>query len=378
MNRWTRGFVMGSIGALCCSSGLLGAEPFMPWREMKNPVVSPQIVSDLTGRETNSLKDAAVYYAAGEKMFYIFFSDFFNGSDLVGIKTADWQTFTLVLNRKDGCSPDLVNYEGTYYITYQTGYGYELPGKTIWYTTSRDLGQWSEPIALASNLTGTTRSIDAATALHKGTCYLVWKFGHDPYMAKAPSITSQSWQALGGIQGGWAENYQFINLDGHWYVVATAENENDELAPVIITLKGDADQDAHWLDWRDRRMLSLPLESWNPKTPHNAVYLADWRAHDGFYYVIYCGQDACCVGNYGFRLGMARSTDLLTWYAPGDTTGESSAVVAMSQKPHLSAPPASLRHANPVNLQGRLIPLRQIPAFSGVLVAPQSARPLLR
>ena len=164
----------------------------------------------------------------------------------------------------------------------------------------------------------------------------------------------KNWEGLGYTKGGWAENYQLIRIDGKWHVVMTADMGDKGHAPVIAALKGNPDEDAYWTDWSDRRMLKLASESWNPKTPHNAVYLADWRRYDCYFYVIYCGQDGCCVGNYGFRLGMARSPDLQTWYKPGDTGGQGQVAIP-STKSCVPVSGKAQQKYQAFDLRGRLI-----------------------
>ena len=51
-----------------------------------------------------------------------------------------------------------------------------------------------------------------------------------------------------------------------------------------------------------------------------ALFIADWREHDGFFYTIfharYEGFDLN-RRNMGHRLGIARSSDMKTWEFPG-------------------------------------------------------------
>jgi hypothetical protein len=61
------------------------------------------------------------------------------------------------------------------------------------------------------------------------------------------------------------------------------------------------------------------VESFNTDNVANAAALYDWRANDGFFYLIYAGRTerATYLHRGWNRIGLARSKDLIHWQPAG-------------------------------------------------------------
>jgi hypothetical protein len=241
------------------------------------------------------------------------------------VKTRDFITFSDPLfiwgeGEKGYCSPDISKVGDTYYLTYQSwdGYPQENPkeNKQLFYAMSTDLETWTAPHRpLAKNLTEGNRAIDAALACHGGKWYLAWKELQTPQLATADSIDSATWKRLGNPWGAWLENAQFIRVDSRWHMVVTGK---PDCVQQLIPMAGNGDSESDWLNWGERKGLSIPQkQGFNENVVANASFLADWRRHDGHFYLIFCSRmPGAGERNLGFTLGIARSEDLEKWDCP--------------------------------------------------------------
>jgi len=289
---------------------------FIPWKSLRNPVVS---------LNNWILKDACMMHR--EEWFYLYFSAIFEdrGDErfhVTAVKTRDFQTFSEPLFLWSGpeaggrgfASPDLQLIDGTYYLTYctygETKNGLAPPVKNqLYYATSVDGETWDAHRPLVANLNRDIRAIDPTMTRVGNTWYVVWKQDQTPKIACSDAPDSTHWRMLGSPDAGYFENAQIISLEGRRHLLFSDNMHSPCLAP----LSDD------WLGWADRRRLDIPGEAWNTDVCANAAFIADWREHDGYFYAIYCGRtrgDWHSDGDY--RLGLARSRNLLTWRLPGD------------------------------------------------------------
>ena len=311
------------------------------WSSLKNPILTyPHW----------SIKDAAMAYRDGT--FYVFFSAFYLDSGMirshvVEVSTHDFKHYsTPLLNfdgRKDGwagmCSPDVEQAKGQYILTFNSWGDTEnqvaMPSRrdSLFYMTSRDLMHWSRRKPLATNLTVGQSAIDAAMAPTDHGYYLIWKErkGMTPQIAVArslegtfrlvkdghPKLLTKEGREDGLIH----ENYQFVHINGTWYLLTTDYTQPPpgkmalDPAPYLYRL----DPKSKWLKWTQGYKLNIPVEAFNPDNIANAAALYDWRRHDGYYYLLYAGRKD--EGSYAGRgwnsLGFARSKDLVHWTVAG-------------------------------------------------------------
>ena len=299
------------------------------WAKLRNPVLA---------YPDWSIKDASMLYEGGT--FYLFFSAFYHDRDMlrshvVEVTTTDFVTFSAPVFNWSGeesgwyglCSPDIKTTSDGYVLTYNSWGDTPNRPNQLLYATSHDLRAWDAHKDLASNLTTGKRVIDAAIAEAENACFLIYKDAkHQPQIAQASGIDAATWthvgQAVclprdGSVQVRGHENYEFLRIDGQWRLIST--NFPPHLT-WLYTMHDDGTQPEHWLDWRDGYPLDIPEEGFNTKDAHNAGFVADWRAHDGYFYLLYAGNTE--VESYARRghncLGLARSRDLLHWTVPGD------------------------------------------------------------
>jgi hypothetical protein len=238
------------------------------------------------------------------------------------------------------CSPDVQRLNGKYVMTFNS-WG-DKPGKPnqLFYITSDDLVHWTPRKTLGLNLTqaGNQRVIDAALAQADGGYYLVYKeqtpgIHSRPRMAFSTSLDGPFHYVGDGIvallmkdgkdNGFFHENYEFLQANGQWYMLATDYLHNslnhdkyDVQAPYLYALEPGS----HWLKWTGGYTLDLPQEKFNTESIANAAALYDWRKYDGYYYIIYAGRnDGQAYAKRGWnRIALARSKDLIHWSVPGE------------------------------------------------------------
>ena len=333
-----------SVLALSLAFASTGATParkpqFIDWRNLKNPVLS---------YSNWSVKDAAMAYR--ERTFYLFFSAFYPDRGqvrchVVEISTLDFKRYSAPVFDFDGdedgwlgmCSPDVQQLNGKYVMTFNS-WGHK-PGKPdqLFYIVSDDLVHWSLRKPLAWNLTevGDQRVIDAALAQADGGYYLAYK-EQTPGTPKRPRIAfSRSLDGPftyvrdglpdllmenGKDNGLLHENYEFVSIDSHWYMLTT-----DYLpqAPYLYR----QEPDSHWLRWTHGYAFAIPRETFNTDKVADASSLCDWRKFDGYYYLIYAGrtEDQTYLGRGWNQIGLARSKDLIHWSVPGEGPPDSNA-----------------------------------------------------
>lgn len=257
---------------------------------------------------------------------YVFFSAFFldEGRErchVSAVRTRDFLTYSEPLFIWSGveqglwglCSPNIGHLGDTFVLTYNSWGDQDGQPNQLFYATSRDLEHWDAHHPLARNVTRGKRAIDAALAWHKGMTFLVWKEDQTPRLAVAESFDASTWTRLGSLSG-WFENAELLSIDNVWHLLATGEGHR----PFLTRLSASPDRARNWLQWEGRMELQIPRESFNTHDPANAAFLADWRALDGYFYLLYAGntEGASHAGRGNNRLGLARSNDLKRWMVP--------------------------------------------------------------
>ncbi len=126
-----------------------------------------------------------------------------------------------------------------------------------------------------------------------------------------------------------AENQQFLMIDGVWRVLATGRHPEGPQcdspiytcnhAPFLFTVRGAAASLGDWIYWDEKTWLEVATEDWNTEMHANSAYLADWRHFDGWFYLFYAGSnDSDTFSGRGHgKIGVSRSRDLHTWYPAG-------------------------------------------------------------
>lgn len=300
--------------------------PFIDWGNLHNPILS---------YPNWSVKDVAMAYK--DSVFYVFFSAFYMDhgqirSHVVEVSTRDFRTFSEPIFNFDGeeegwigmCSPDVQFMDNEYVMTFNS-WG-DKPDKpdALFYMTSSDLAHWSSRKPLAAALTTNRRVIDAALARAEDGYYLIFKEGlknQKPRMAFGKSLDG----VFEFVQSGYPnllmkdgkdnglthENYEFIQIDGKWRLLATDYNPPH---PYLY-----AQDNSNWLNWTAGYQLNIPTEKFNTNNVDNAGALYDWRSHDGYFYFIYAGRDEneTYLKRGWNRLALARSKDLIHWSVAG-------------------------------------------------------------
>ena len=295
----------GLVFALVTFSDALNAQTFLNWKRLHNPVLS---------YSSWSIKDAAMAFQQGT--FYIFFSAFYqdNGkirSHVVEVSTQDFVTYSPPILDFDGqsdgwlgmCSPDVQNLGDIWELSFNSWGDNPKRPNQLFYMTSPDLVRWSSRHPLAANLTAGQSVIDlSVTRLGEGY-YAVWRQGLEDYPSKirirvaaAGSLTGP-WRfvdsgyatlkmASGKENGLIHENYELVQMGGALRLLSDDYRDDDE-GEYLYTL-GNNEQP---LMWRDGFELKIPVQGFNRMAHCFAATLYDWRKHDGYYYLLYAGNN---------------------------------------------------------------------------------------
>ena len=306
--------------------------PAVNWPHLRNPIVRSA---------DHAVKDAALVAVNG--MWFAAFSAVdAHGTWRVGIEHSrdlrGWSSMTFMPHDatvEGEASPDVVRApDGRLVITYQSFVHDGRGGLAkLYYRTTSDFVHFSAPHQLLRPVftSEADRLIDPALAWTPAGLLLGFKTGQDTQsfeLARSETGTlAGPWKLVGKpdirVFGDTIENYQFIQIDGRWKLLATS-NQLDR--PFLFDLAGDAHRPAGWLRWSAGRQLEIPQEAWNTGLgitgstfEHaNCAYLVDQRPRDGHFYVIY--EDASEMSSFGGQghgaLGLARSTDLVHWSVP--------------------------------------------------------------
>jgi hypothetical protein len=317
-------------------------EPFIDWAALRNPVL---------GLDDRRLKDQAVAYRDG--WFHLFSSTGFADDDPEAavkeqsfFRTRDFLTYEPF--RDDDLnppgrgigSPDLVVIDGVWWMVFQWP-DPEIPdNRRLFLSSSTDLVDWSAPMELVPDVLVDQSIIDGALIRRGGFFFLGFKWRQPQLFYVTRSETpalDQRWLAaeralapVDHVLSGFAENFQFIEIDGRLRMLATARDPEGVRCPNLFTCSHEpfiydvADGDGSHLDdwrlWDHKTQLRIPYEGWNPVMHANTGFLNDWREHDGFFYLSYSGSlDSESFEERGHdRIGLARSRDLVHWRLPGD------------------------------------------------------------
>lgn len=288
------------------------------WQKLSNPVLK---------HDYWSYKDPCMVWKDG--LFYLFFSVFSPGnrSQVMHLISEDLVTFSDPVflwgeNDSGYCSPDIQFIDGMYYLTYQSWDPRPEQQKShvkLWYSMSKDLVNWDvKHRQIAANLNVDQRAIDPGIAKHRDRWYCAWKQWQVPLIATADSLDSDNWELLGRFADAadTTENAQFFKVDGRWHVIYQSPNDGTK----IYRMQGSGDSVDDWRHWEDEDVTLPRQEGFNDFSQGGALFIADWREHDGFFYTIlharYMESDPENP-NMGHWLGIARSTDLRTWEFPG-------------------------------------------------------------
>jgi hypothetical protein len=306
------------------------------WSQLRNPILS---------YDTAAIRDTAIR-AGGGRWHVLFTSDVGTTPTwrIAGASTPDLRHWSppSVWPPQPGtagvASPDITEApDGTYVVTYQSdpADASAQAQDKLYYRTSHDLTRWSPPRRLMPSIHAapSDRLIDAALAWTRHGLILGYKYG----VLGGQQHFEVAWSPSGRVAGPWVpigrpditvygdtiENYEFLQIDGRWHLLATSNNLD---RPWLFTLTGNADDPQGWLQWSPGRELEVPLESWNRAVgipsvnfdQENAAYLCDARRVDGYFYLLYIGStELSTFGGWGHtKLGVARSRDLYVWEVP--------------------------------------------------------------
>ena len=302
----------------CVESGQIG-QASVPWDRLRNPVYS---------LPNAAVKDVAIRLVDGR--WRMLFSDVredpfrFRIGLTSSTDLTNWSTVDVWDDPKVGgvASPDVTrDASGAYVVTYNS-HTRDVKGLNKLYArTSLDFENWSTPQRLAFDLRPkkSDRLIDAALAHTPAGLVLGYNYQENRFeVAISPSGSLDGpWRRIGTADTGPLENVQFLQVNGEWYVLGTAVPEHHERLYVLHGSPGDA---TNWRHWDLVRELNVPSQSWNhaPGEVANAAYLCDARALDGHWYLLYSGSTELdrFNGRGWAKVGIARSTDLVTWEVP--------------------------------------------------------------
>lgn len=299
-----------------------GGDAVIAWDQLTNPIYA----------EAGMVKDQSLRFIDGR--WHLWFSTRTEGSG--GYATSsdlvDWTTHAPGF---EFASPDITRaLDGRYVITQQipdeaTGPGvHKLAYRAA--ETPEELVA-VEPVRLAPGIYDEERLIDAALAHTDDGLFLLFKRGaretlvQTPTLAHSPSGSLDGpWELIGDPELGLFENYQFLPIDGTWHLLGTRIPFHE---PTLYRLDGEAADPQAWLTWTELGELEVPVEAWNNQPDGiagltydiaNSAHLCDARELDGYYYLTYAGATELETndGRGHQQIGVARSTDLVTWEVP--------------------------------------------------------------
>jgi hypothetical protein len=307
-------------------------KPFLDWKSLRNPILAV---------EDRMLKDASIVYRDG--WFWLYSSTRLDEGD-----TRDWASEWQFYRSRDlrnwvpfrprglqttkghPDSPDVSQVAKRFFMVYQS----EDPtrDRRLFWSESTNLRDWTRGKPLAPTFRPKERLIDGALAWHDSFFYLAGKATQQFWVSRAKSMDGPWDEPIqAGADGEWAENFQFLNIDGVWRMVATGRQPADwkprgggtytgSHEPYIYKMEGPGTSLEHWSKWTNRTLLSVPFEKWNTVMHANSAFLCDWRQHDGWFYLFYAGStdDQRFAKRGHGKIGVARSRDLATWYVAGD------------------------------------------------------------
>jgi hypothetical protein len=291
------------------------------WSILRNPVLTFPTVG---------VKDQALQWSGGS--WHMLYSDMVETASRPHVRFSvavssspdlrHWTSPRIIAS--NAASPDIVRGpSGEFIVTYQTPDG-------LAYRTSSDasLTSWSRAHSLGPGLAG--RMIDAALAFTGHGVILGFKAGTTTQhfeIAWAPTLTGR-FRLVGRpnitVYNDTVENYEFVTVRGGWDLVATS-NTLDQ--PFIFTLSpGNPSTPATWLHWGVGRELVLPSQPFNTGNGISSVGYEHANSAflcvgpQGEYYLTYAAStELTRFGGWGHaRIGIARSTNLVTWQAAPD------------------------------------------------------------
>ncbi len=305
------------------------------WENLRNPILSGE----------QRIKDQTVVHHEG--VFHLFGGGHYTSRDL-----RHWEG----PEPFDAGSPELVRMPDGRFLLVDQGpdpASEEERHRRLRWRVSRDLFEWSPPRELAPELPH-DRNIDGALAFANRRVVLGFKQGvrlQQFLVAESPlpdEAGAFAWSPVRKADAGagcgidawvpdlaanvtrWAENFQFLEIDGRWRMVATARHPERPIdpgyvgshEPFLYTMDGDGSKLEHWTRWVDKRHLQIPEEGWNRLMHANTATLSDWRGLDGHFYLFYSGADELDPDGRGHgSIGVARSRDLVHWEVPGGPAG---------------------------------------------------------
>lgn len=321
--------------AMLLLQGEWGGEPerptthFVDWSTVRNPILQ---------RDDRMLKNQSVVFDDG--WFWIFTGQRF-APDHVGdrrqwiFRTRDFIDYELFRD------PDLPSYFGdigriddTWHLTTN---GNGPSGRLeVLMATSPDLVNWTSKASITPDL-WPRPVIDGALVKRDGYHFTIWKDRVEqvPYVTRSvgPELDGRWLPPLPAAADGFSEALHFVEIDGVQRIVGTARDPDPDRCPGTVYWIFTCDHEPHlyslpnatsdletWAGWERKTWLRVPYESWNTITHANSGHLADWREHDGFFYLSYSGSDdgdSFELRGHG-KLGLARSRDLIHWRVPGD------------------------------------------------------------
>lgn len=309
-----------ALAAAACSS-----EPPAEtgWAALRNPVL---------GYDDRSIKDAFMVRHEGTWFFgYSEASDNPFRFRLGFANTKDLRAFTRMetLDQPETggiASPSVVRApDGRFVMTYNShtrDVGTAL--NKLYYRTSTDLRAWSPPVRIHVDGADADadRLIDAAIAYASSGAYLFFKLEQTATVAHSPSGSIDGpWKMLGALNPKALENFQPLRIDGQWFLLGTTIPLVHR--PTLHRLAGDENDPNSFRTWTLVRELEIAEQSWNTGPAFgyeraNAAFLADDRATDGFFYLLFAGSTdiASFNGRGHAHLGLARSRDLVNWEVP--------------------------------------------------------------